>query len=82
MSTANAIRNADLDGALAEARETYTRRRPESLARHVDASAVMPGGNTRSVQWLDLRAPMMAGSSPGGRHAVHHGGSFESGKPP
>ncbi|WP_372624185.1 aspartate aminotransferase family protein [Falsiroseomonas sp.] len=49
MSTANAIRNADLEGALAEARETYTRRRPESLARHVEAAAVMPGGNTRSV---------------------------------
>jgi glutamate-1-semialdehyde 2,1-aminomutase len=49
MGTTTAIRNADLDGALAEARETYTRRRPESLARHVEATAVMPGGNTRSV---------------------------------
>jgi glutamate-1-semialdehyde 2,1-aminomutase len=49
MSSTTAIRNADLDGTLAEARETYIRRRPESLARHVEAAAVMPGGNTRSV---------------------------------
>jgi glutamate-1-semialdehyde 2,1-aminomutase len=49
MGTASAIRNADIDSALAEARETYTRRRPKSLAQHVEAAAVMPGGNTRSV---------------------------------
>jgi glutamate-1-semialdehyde 2,1-aminomutase len=42
-------RNATLDDALAEAREGYVRRRPNSLARHVEAAAVMPGGNTRSV---------------------------------
>ncbi len=43
------VRNAKLDDALAEARETYARRRPESLRRHQDAAEVMPGGNTRSV---------------------------------
>ncbi|HEV7267927.1 MAG TPA: aminotransferase class III-fold pyridoxal phosphate-dependent enzyme [Falsiroseomonas sp.] len=42
-------RNATLDDALPEARETYARRRPNSLARHLDAAEVMPGGNTRSV---------------------------------
>ncbi|WP_270936747.1 aspartate aminotransferase family protein [Falsiroseomonas oryzae] len=42
-------RNATLDDALAEARESYARRRPNSLARHLDAAEVMPGGNTRSV---------------------------------
>lgn len=42
-------RNATVEDALAEARETYTRRRPESLARHRAAAEVMPGGNTRSV---------------------------------
>ncbi|WP_137177879.1 aspartate aminotransferase family protein [Roseomonas sp. AR75] len=42
-------RNMTLDQALAEARETYARRRPESRARHLDAAEVMPGGNTRTV---------------------------------
>jgi glutamate-1-semialdehyde 2,1-aminomutase len=42
-------RNATLEDALGEAREVYARRRPESLARHVAAAEVMPGGNTRSV---------------------------------
>jgi glutamate-1-semialdehyde 2,1-aminomutase len=42
-------RNATVADALAEARETYARRRPESLARHIAAAEVMPGGNTRSV---------------------------------
>jgi len=42
-------RNYDLAAALVEARETYARRRPESRARHEAATAVMPGGNTRSV---------------------------------
>ncbi len=43
------LRNATVDDALAEARETYVRRRPESLKRHQQAAEVMPGGNTRSV---------------------------------
>lgn len=42
-------RNTRLDDALAEAREEYARRRPTSLARHLEAAEVMPGGNTRSV---------------------------------
>jgi glutamate-1-semialdehyde 2,1-aminomutase len=42
-------RNSDVASALAEARETYTRRRPQSLATHVQAAAAMPGGNTRTV---------------------------------
>jgi len=48
-TTTAPARNSDLDSALAEARETFTRRRPQCLARHVEATAVMPGGNTRSV---------------------------------
>lgn len=43
------LRNSDLDSVLDEAREIFTRKRPETLARHVEATAVMPGGNTRSV---------------------------------
>ncbi len=42
-------RNATLQDALAEARDAYARRRPESLRRHLEAAEVMPGGNTRSV---------------------------------
>lgn len=42
-------RNAKLEDALLEARETYARRRPLSRARHEAALRVMPGGNTRSV---------------------------------
>jgi glutamate-1-semialdehyde 2,1-aminomutase len=43
------LRNADIELALNEAREAYVARNPKSLARHVEATAVMPGGNTRSV---------------------------------
>ncbi len=43
------IQNADLDSALTEAKEAYVARNPKSLARFVEATAVMPGGNTRSV---------------------------------
>ena len=42
-------RNATAEDALFEAREAYARRRPESLARHLAAAEVMPGGNTRTV---------------------------------
>ena len=48
-----ALRNADIDAALAEAREAYIRRNPRSLARFVEATAVMPGGNTRTVLHFD-----------------------------
>ncbi len=48
-----ALRNADLDTAVAEAREAYVARNPASLARFVEATAVMPGGNTRTVLHYD-----------------------------
>jgi glutamate-1-semialdehyde 2,1-aminomutase len=44
-----ALRNADIDAALNEAKELYVTRNPRSLARYVEATTVMPGGNTRTV---------------------------------
>jgi len=44
-----AMRNADIDAALTEAKEAYVARNPKSFARYVEATAVMPGGNTRTV---------------------------------
>ncbi|HET6235038.1 MAG TPA: aminotransferase class III-fold pyridoxal phosphate-dependent enzyme [Acetobacteraceae bacterium] len=44
-----ALRNADIDTALAATKETYVTRNPKSLARYIEATAVMPGGNTRTV---------------------------------
>jgi glutamate-1-semialdehyde 2,1-aminomutase len=41
--------NPDLDAALADAIARYRARNPESERRFVDATAVLPGGNTRSV---------------------------------
>jgi len=46
---ADTLTNATIDAALAEARERYVARHPASLAAHVEATAVMPGGNTRTV---------------------------------
>ncbi|MBV9249697.1 MAG: aspartate aminotransferase family protein, partial [Acetobacteraceae bacterium] len=43
------LRNADIDAALIEAKEAYVARNPKSFARYVEATAVMPGGNTRTV---------------------------------
>src|SRR5580704_10324920 len=43
------LRNASVEAALNEAKEAYVARNPKSLARYVEATAVMPGGNTRSV---------------------------------
>ncbi len=43
------LRNADIDTALTEAKEAYVTRNPKSFARFVEATAVMPGGNTRTV---------------------------------
>ena len=43
------LANLTLDAALAEARERYVAANPRSLAAHVEAVAVMPGGNTRTV---------------------------------
>ncbi len=48
-----ALRNIDLDAAVAAAREAYVASSPKSLARHVEAAAVMPGGNTRTVLHFD-----------------------------
>lgn len=47
------LRNADIDTALAEVKQDYIARNPKSLARHVEATAVMPGGNTRTVLHYD-----------------------------
>ncbi len=43
------LRNADMTAALNEAKEHYVARNPKSLARYIEATAVMPGGNTRTV---------------------------------
>src|SRR5882757_1012904 len=43
------LRNADINAALNEAKEAYVATNPKSLARYVEATAVMPGGNTRTV---------------------------------
>ena len=43
------LRNADIGAALHEAKEAYVARNPKSFARYVEATAVMPGGNTRTV---------------------------------
>jgi glutamate-1-semialdehyde 2,1-aminomutase len=43
-----ALRNTDIDTALTEAREAYIARNPKSLAQYVEATAAMPGGNTRT----------------------------------
>jgi glutamate-1-semialdehyde 2,1-aminomutase len=42
------LRNTDIDAALTEAREAYIARNPKSLAQYVEATAAMPGGNTRT----------------------------------
>jgi glutamate-1-semialdehyde 2,1-aminomutase len=42
-------RNANIEAALNEAKELYVARNPKSLARYVEATTVMPGGNTRTV---------------------------------
>ena len=38
-----------LDTALAQARQNYIDKRPESLATFENATRYMPGGNTRTV---------------------------------
>jgi glutamate-1-semialdehyde 2,1-aminomutase len=45
--------NIDIDAALAEAVELYRARNPLSLARHREACAALPGGNTRTVIHVD-----------------------------
>ena len=44
-----ALHNTDIDAALQDAKEAYVTRNPHSFARYVEATAVMPGGNTRTV---------------------------------
>ncbi len=43
------LSNVTLQAALAEARERFVAANPASLAAHVEAVSVMPGGNTRTV---------------------------------
>jgi len=45
--------NIDIDAALAEAIDLYRARNPLSLARHREACAALPGGNTRTVIHVD-----------------------------
>ena len=47
--TETSLRNIDIDTALNEAKEAYVTSAPASLARYVEATTVMPGGNTRTV---------------------------------
>ena len=43
------LRNASIDAVLTEVKEAYVTSAPSSLARYVEATTVMPGGNTRTV---------------------------------
>ncbi|MCB6180090.1 aminotransferase class III-fold pyridoxal phosphate-dependent enzyme [Rhodobacter sp. Har01] len=47
------LRNADLDEAVADATARYRAANPQSEARHRQARASLPGGNTRSVLWYE-----------------------------
>jgi glutamate-1-semialdehyde 2,1-aminomutase len=47
--TDTTLRNTHIDVALNEAKEAYVTGAPCSLARYVEATTVMPGGNTRTV---------------------------------
>ncbi|MBW4091679.1 MAG: aminotransferase class III-fold pyridoxal phosphate-dependent enzyme [Proteobacteria bacterium] len=51
--TSTSRANTDIDTALAEVRQAYTVRNPRSRARFTDATASMPGGNTRTVLHYD-----------------------------
>ena len=48
--TETGSRNTGIDDALNLAREAYATAAPRSLARYVEATTVMPGGNTRTGQ--------------------------------
>ena len=43
------LTNSTIESALAETKERFVARHPGSLAAHVEAAAVMPGGNTRTT---------------------------------
>ncbi len=49
MTTGTALHNATIDAALEAAKEAYVTSAPTSMARYVEATTVMPGGNTRTV---------------------------------
>jgi glutamate-1-semialdehyde 2,1-aminomutase len=66
MDVATVTANIDIGAALAEAREHYIARNGESLARHVEARAVMPGGNTRTVLF-NTPFPLTMARGEGGR---------------
>lgn len=52
MNSAPAVlRNADIDTVLADAEERLAAANPNSFARHREAMAALPGGNTRAVLW-------------------------------
>ncbi len=67
--------NADLDQALAEARDQFARRRPKSKAAAAEAEAVMPGGNTRTILY-HLPFPLRAASGEGARITDADGHSY------
>ena len=46
---ADTLTNSTVESALAEVKERFVSRHPNSLAAHVEAAAVMPGGNTRTT---------------------------------
>jgi glutamate-1-semialdehyde 2,1-aminomutase len=47
--TVTELHNTDIDTALNDVKEAYVTRNAKSMARYVDATTVMPGGNTRTV---------------------------------
>lgn len=56
--------NADLDQALAEARQQFAERRPRSRAAAEEAERFMPGGNTRTILY-HAPFPLRAASGTG-----------------
>lgn len=77
--------NRSLDGDLAEARARYTSGRPLSQAAHLQATEVMPGGNTRTVLYhgpFPLRVAKGEGASIvdlDGKHYVNFLGEYTAG---
>ncbi len=50
-SNSTLLPNADIDSALADAHARFLAANPRSFARHEQAKAALPGGNTRAVLW-------------------------------
>ncbi|WP_439814559.1 aspartate aminotransferase family protein [Zavarzinia sp. CC-PAN008] len=61
MNAHTPLPNLELDAAIADARERYTRANPRSLARQEAAAASLPGGNTRGTIWYPPFPVAMAG---------------------